>query len=297
MAWQAAVPGVLGGLYGGNKEQQALKDAERKMDELSGAWSALGVPELDAIEMERYANTYNPEMQAASEMSGIQIDPVLKQAQMDALAQLGDLSQGGLNLQDKAALLDVQNQVGQQDAGRQAAIMQNMQERGMGGAGAELAQRMASQQGSADRAASAGRDTAALAQQRALDAISRRGQLGGQMRNQAFGEDAQKAKAQDAINAFNTGNRNQAGIMRQDISNKNTDMANTEAGQDNVLAQQQFNNEVAKMSGRSGVDTTRAGITADKGAAENKMYSSLGSAGSQAAGSYMDNNKKKPAGG
>ena len=51
--------------------------------------------------------------------------------------------------------------------------------------------------------------------------------------------------------------------------------------------------------GRSGVDTNRARITADKGAAENKMYSSLGSAGSQAAGSYIDNmnKKKKPAGG
>jgi len=217
-------------------------------------------------------------------MGGIEVDTVLKEAQTAALSQLGELSQGGLNLQDKADLANIQGQVAQQDAGRQAAIMQNMAERGMGGAGMELAQRLQSQSSGADRAAADARNVSAMAQQRALDAIAQRGSVGGQIRAQEFGEDAAKAKAQDDINAFNTGNKNQAGMMRQDTSDRKVDATNQERMQGNELAQQRFNNQVTQRAVVDGLAAGRTNQTVGMGEARNKRLSGLGSLGAQALG-------------
>jgi len=52
-------------------------------------------------------------------------------------------------------------------------------------------------------------DVSAQAQSRALQALMQGGQLGGQIRQQDFGEQSEKAQAQDAINRFNTANRQQ----------------------------------------------------------------------------------------
>jgi hypothetical protein len=273
----AAGGGVLGGVLGGEKAIGAGKDAERYYDDLSNAWAQLGLPDLNPVEFEKYRDTYVPELMQGTEMSGIEIDPALKEGQMAALNQLAELSQGGLNLQDKADLAEIQGQVAQQDKARQDAIMMNMAERGMGGAGMELAQRLQSQSSGADRAAADARNVAAQAQQRALDAISRRGTFAGQMRDQQFGEDSQRARAQDAINQFNVGAKNQAGMMRQDTANANTDLMNQQMQQGNQIAQQQFNNEAAKMQGRSGLAAGRAGATQAIGDARAKRAGAIGS--------------------
>lgn len=291
--WVAPAVGALGGIIGANKQAGAAKDAKRQLDSLTDEWRQMNMPDLSPIEFERFKDIFVPQMAQDSLMGDIQTDPRLQDAQMAALGQLGELSEGGLNLQDKADLADIQGEVARQDAGRQAAIMQGMAERGMGGAGMELAQRLQSQSAGADRAAGNARNVAAQAQQRALDAIMRRGQLGGEMRSQQFGEDSAKARAQDAMNLYNTGLLNEGQRNRQNISNMNTDITNTERQQPNQINQQQFNNQVQKQTGISDLGKSSAVARMGQGAAEAAMFGGLGSGISQGAGSYMSNKEKK----
>jgi len=165
----------------------------------------------DLIQMERVdPRLASVALQERSNMFNISTDPRLRAAQLDALGALGGIAErGGLTLTDEANLARLQSQVAQADRGRREAILQNMQMRGQGGSGLELLAQMQSAQDATTGAADASRDIAAAAQDRALQAILQQGALGGQIRGQEFGEQADIAKAQDIINAFNAGNLTQ----------------------------------------------------------------------------------------
>lgn len=283
---------VIGGILGSNKANKANKSAERVLDAQMEEWRQLNMPNLSPVEFEKYKELFAPQMAQDSLMQNIQTDPALRDAQMAALSQLGDISEGGLTLQDKADLADIQGEVARQDAARQGAIMQNMAERGLGGAGMELAQRLQAQSAGADRAASDARNVAAQAQQRALDAIMRRGSLGGEMRAQQFGEDAAKARAQDAMNMYNTGMLNEAQRNKQQIANQNTDLGNQQAMQANQIAQQNYENELSKLGGQSGLASKRAGVTSNRGMREASSIGSAASGASQILGSLFSGNNK-----
>lgn len=263
----AGAIGAGGGILGSQQAGRARKDQERSLDALTEEWRRINLPELSPIEFEKYKELFMPQIIGDTELGGIDIAPEYLDAQKAALAQLGEISEGGLTLQDKADLANIQGEVARQDAARQSAIMQNMAERGMGGAGMELAQRLSSQQAGADRAAGDARNVAAQAQARALQAIMDRGQLGGMMRQQEYGMQADRARAQDAINMFNAGQRQQAEQNRQQTSNMNTDLMNQQRMQQNQIAQQQYQNELAKQQGISGVQMARNSNRGDGGAA------------------------------
>ena len=154
----------------------------------------------------------------ASRLAGVQAPPELERAQYDALYNLKTIADsGGLTAIDRAQLADIQRETASKEQGQRQAIMQNMQERGIAGSGMELAQKLMAQQAGADRSAQGGLDVAALAQKRALEALSQYGTQAGQMRTQDVNEQTAKAQAQDAINKFNA-------EMRQ-----KTELSNVEA--------------------------------------------------------------------
>ncbi len=293
VAWVPAAIGAAATVYGSQQEQKAAKEAARKQGELTDEWRQMNMPDLSPVEFEKFKDMFTPQMAQDSLMGNIETDSRLSDAQYAALDQLGELSQGGLNLQDKADLADIQNSVARQDAGRQAAIMQGMAERGMGGAGMELAQRLQSQSAGADRAAGDSRAVAAQAQQRALDAIMRRGQLGGDMRAQQFGEDSAKARAQDAMNLYNTGQLNEAQHNRQKISNLNTEVSHHNARQEGEAAQQNFDNATRQLEGITGRTTSQSGYDTDAARAKSDMIGTLGGGIAKGIGSYMSNKKKE----
>jgi hypothetical protein len=176
----------------------------------------------DTINMERVdprlADVYT---QDATEMHGISTDPRLRDAQMGALNSLSGLAErGGLTLADEANLNKLQSQVAQADKGRRDAILQNMQMRGQGGSGMELLAQLQSGQAATTDASQASADIAGMAQDRALQAMIQGGQLGGQIRGQDFGEQADIAKAQDIINQFNTGNLQQGSQFNANTFNR-----------------------------------------------------------------------------
>lgn len=142
-----------------------------------------------------------------------QMDPTARQALMETVESKG------FDPQSRAALYDLQQQIGAQERGGREAILQDAAARGISGSGIEMASQMANQQGNATRLANQGFQSAADANARHLQAVSGLANM-----------DSQKAAAQDAINQFNAANR-------QAVENLNTGASN--AAQAQNLAEKQ----------------------------------------------------------
>ncbi len=163
-----------------------------------------------------------------SKLAEIQANPKYKAAQDDVLAELKRTADaGGMTLETRTAFNDVMNHVNQQQSQLRQSALQRMQSRGQSTSGAETAMEIAGQQSGANAASEAGVHALGAARNNALNALTARGQLAGQMGQQQFAQDAQKAQAQDEINRLNWGNRlaqygaasnaagNQLGIARE----------------------------------------------------------------------------------
>lgn len=150
-----------------------------------------------------------------SAYGSIEADPSLVTAQRSVLERLmREGTTDGLDRSERVGLAQAQQQIGRQERGGREAILQNMQSRGMGGSGSELAASLVNQQGSADRSAQMGSSAAAAARQRQLSALAQSGQMAGQVRGQGFGEQATKAGGMDAVSRFNAAARlNKAGMQ------------------------------------------------------------------------------------
>ena len=277
---------IIGGILAGDAKAKGRKAAERELDNYLNELRANKLPELSAVEFEKFKDLFQAQEQAGTEFDAIEVDPRLKDAQMQALSALTEIGQDGLTLQARVNQEILQDQVARQDAGRQAAIMQNLAERGMGGAGMELAQRLASQQAASNRAGQAAMQNSANAQARALQALTQSGGLAGNIRSQDYGMQADRASAQDIINQFNTGNINQQRMNSQNIANMNTQVAQQQAQQGNQIAQQNFENRRAKLGDQSQARVSRAGMAQQAGAERGEMIGGIGNVVGQGLGTY-----------
>lgn len=139
-----------------------------------------------------------------SEFSKIQTNPEFQKAQEESLARFKELQEGGgLNAEDKANLNRIRNETARRASSRSALLREEMQARGIGGSGAELALRQMEGQNEAELNSQAGLDVAAQAQKRYFDAVRERARMAGEMRDQDFNEQALKAQAADQIARFN----------------------------------------------------------------------------------------------
>lgn len=238
------------------------------------------------------AKTY---LQQKSEMQDISINPQYETTQNTTLNKLEDIAnEGGLTAIDKAKIAQIQDQIAQQERGSREAILQNAQERGIGGSGLSLASQLANQQASATRASQQGTDVAAQAQARALEALLQGGNMATNLRTQGFNEEAEKAKAQDAINRFNIQQQagtnlanvnalNQAQYQnlaeKQRISDVNTGLTNQQNLQNKALIQQKYQNELAKAQGKGGAYSNLSNIAQQQKNQEIGMLGNLIGAG------------------
>lgn len=248
-------------------------------------------------------------MQDSSALNNITLDPKLKQAQMEALAQLQDIGQNkGLTAMDRAQLAQIQSDEATQARGAREAILQNAQARGMGGSGMEMLAQMQNAQDAATRQSARDTSVAGMAQQRALQAIQSAGQLGGQIQGQDFEQQARIAAANDAINQFNTANKNQAMMQNvgaandaqkfnlakeMEVRKANTDIKNQQAQVGANARQQVAQNALNKAGGVSGAYGNVAQTDMARGQANTQMFGSLLGAGATAYAGKSDVNAKK----
>jgi len=280
------------------------------------AFKSIATPELSALQvkLDQYvqAGKLSPEAAEAALLGSnafndIKLDPSLQGAQKQALQQLQDIaSQGGLTATDKAQLNDIQTEQNITAKGRNEAILSNARERGIGGSGLELTSRLLNEQEAANRASTQGTQVAANAEQRALQSLQAAGQLGGQMEAAQYGQQANKAAAQNAIdrfnaetqnqtNLYNVGTRNQAEAANlaatQDIANKNTGITNQERLNNAAQVQQDYQNKLSKAQGIAGAYTAQGnaitqGQQQEAGASAGMLGGLLGTAGTVIGGIY-----------
>lgn len=300
--------GGIGGLFsGGNdaEEQMAALQAEA-MEAIKN----VDLPKLQQLQVQlqqyREAGLLTPELEQTvyapeTLMNQVAIDPRLKDAQMAALTKMQDMGRGGLTMEDMAALDQIRRNTDIAERGKEQQILQDMQQRGQGGSGAELAAKLSSSQNAANRAGAEGLQVGAIASQRALQSLMNSGQLGGQMRSQEFGEQSAKAEAQDVINRFNAANR-QAVIQRnvgaqntaqaanlsnkQDIMNRNTGVANDQQRANAQAAQQDYENRMRKAQGIYSANNQQANNLLAQQQRSNDAFSGTMSGLASAAGAY-----------
>lgn len=267
---------VISGMMGQQAASEAEAQAMQARQQALTNYLAVHVPdpaEQKAI-YQKYMSTgqLDPQMeqavnQEATKLASINLDPSSREAEMQALSKLQQISaEGGLDAQAKQKEYEAMNTANANEAGQQGAIMQNFAARGIGGSGAQLAAELSADQGSANRAASQGQQSASDAEQRALSALTQSASLGSSINNQDYNQAAQKAQAQDAINRFNTQNQQSVnntntGIFntaqttnlanQQSLANKNIDVTNKQTDQNIGAVQTGFENELQKASGEA----------------------------------------------
>lgn len=295
---------VVGGIVGAHaaegdrtKAEQAYNDAVNEIMNISAP------PDLAKeiiLEKLQAAGVLNPQMEQAitagvSQLSQIQPDQTGRNAQLNALQQMQQVGATGLRPEDMAALNQIRQQVAQDTEAKRQQIIQNYQQRGMGGSGAELAAQLQGSQAGSNQASQQGDQVAAQASQRALQALQASGAMGGQLQGADTALAAGKAQAADAFKQFDTQNAaarqqrnvsasNQAQLVNlnnaQNISNANAQMANAEKQRQLQGAQQTWADQVARAQARSGAQTNLSNYYANLGnnvaANQQALYSGIG---------------------
>ncbi len=266
----------------------------------------VGQETVNNIPLETVQGSVNPEainvaQQAPSAYNDIALDPATRAAQMSALGQYTNIANaGGLDANAKLALQQTIDAANQQSQGAQGAIMNQAQAMGQGGGDFALTQRALAAQGASNNAATQGMQAAAMAEANREAALNQMANIGGGINAADYSQAANKAAAQNQINATNQSATNAANTGN--VANKiqtgefnvgnaqNVNAANTAAGQNQTyynagLPQQQFNNELNKASGIAGVAGQQANAAQSAQNAGNAMTGSLiGAGGTIAAG-------------
>lgn len=295
---------VVGGIVGAHAAEGDRSKAEQAYNDSVNEIMSIGAPPDLAKEIIlqklQAAGVLNPQMEQAinagvSQLSQIQPDQTGRSAQLNALQQMQQVGQTGLRPEDMAALNQIRQQVAQDTESKRQQIIQNYQQRGQGGSGAELAAQLQGAQAGSNQASQQGDQVAAQASQRALQALQSSGQMGGQLQNADTSLAAAKAQAADAFKQFDTQNAaarqqrnvsasNQAQLANlnnaQNISNANAQMANAEKQRQLQGAQQTWADQVARAQARSGAQSNLSNYYANLGnnvaANQQALYSGVG---------------------
>ena len=225
-------------------------------------------PEIPEVEFAKYSTpdalsylgNFTPEeLQATGLPAGV-INAAMRQKQLQAIGGVEELSQTGLSAIDRAALTEIQNQIATQERGQRESILQNMAQRGISGSGQELAAQLQGSQAASQQASTQGMQQAAQAQRARMQALSSLSEMAGGIEQTDFQREAQRQEAQDAINRFNTQNRNIAGLrdldLQQSLRNE-LEREKTRVGQANVDLenQQRLQNKVKRPLAQYGLQT------------------------------------------
>lgn len=308
------IGGVMGMMERKSAQEAQMRLIQQSVDDLQ----AIGVPPVEAqqiaLEKLRSAGELTPELEQAfqqqnSGLLGIETDPRLKEAQMNALSELQGIGQsGGMRLSDQAAAQGAMDRIQSQERGSREAIAQDLREKSRFGGGDELAMKLANQQNSAQNANQVGLGLAGQAQQNALNAIMQAGNLGGSMQQQSFNQQSQQQAAQDAINRFNSQNSQEVAMRnanakneaqgwnlnnKQNIMNQNTGLSNQEQVANKSLLQKQFENQLTKAGAVGDVRNQQATSVSNYGKDQAAMYGKIGQGVGQAGAAFGNSSSSK----
>lgn len=268
---------LLGGLFGSSAASKDREAANAARQQALQQYLSIHVPDVaqQKVILDHYKQTgqMDPKLeqsfnQSQSQLGGIALDPTSKLAQMSALSKMqGIADQGGLDAQAKDKLQQGINTANTNEQGQRDAIVQNFAQRGMNGSGAALQAQLLASQSDANRASQQGLQASSDAEMRALSAIQGSATLGSNIRSQDYGIASDAARAQDAINQFNTRNSQQVAGANTDRSNQaqmsnlqqaqrtsdaNTGVNNEQEMHNQGLIQKNYDNQLNRAAGATG---------------------------------------------
>ncbi len=215
----------------------------------------VGIPPIEAqkivLEQPELVLSSLEERLGPSAMEEIKTDARLQETQMKALAELERAGEEGFTAEDKAKFEALQRQIGSDEKARQATILQQMAQRGALDSGAQLAAQLGSSQAATQRASEQATQMAAQQAAARRGALSQAAQAAGNIQQTQFGQQAQKASAQDRISAFNASVAARDTAARQQHAQQAAQLANQQQMHNKALLQQNFQNQMAKATGVS----------------------------------------------
>lgn len=290
------IGGIVGNIASSGDRQRAREAYQTALAEIE----AIGAPPDLAREiiLQRFeqVGVLTPELEEAvtleaPKVAAIKEAPELRQAQMTALQLLGERAKTGFSAEDRAALAQIQLQQARDTEAKRQQILQSFQQRGMGGAGAELAAQLQAASAGAAQAGEEGLKLQAQAQRAALEAASQYGGLGGQIRGQEFDIARAKAGAEDqaAMARFNEAvarqQRNVATRMgvqernlaaRQKAADLNVQQANAELQRQRDAQAQMYQLNLQRAGLRSGAQRGMGQVYQQQAGQTAGMWSGIG---------------------
>lgn len=289
------------------------KDAEDALRQAQAAFGSIQTPtqeQLTLPELQKYvqAGLMTPAeaqavLQGKNAYEDINTDSRPVEAEMSALSKMQDIADaGGLDDQAKAALAEAKNQSQITTQGQRGSIIDQMAARGIPTSLMSEAMQAAAAGQDAQTESLVGAKAAGDAEQRALQALSESGTLGGQIHGQQYNEAANKAAAANAIQQWNAGTQTNTNVSNaankqaanaynagtaQDVANKNTTTSNERTAYNTNVPQQVFNNAITKATGQSGVAAKQADQATQAGQQEAGLYGGLLGAAGQVGASYL----------
>lgn len=260
----SAIGGLIGSIFGSGDQDKAYAAMQKAIDTINKVGAPPDLAKQIIYNQFQQAGLYTPKLKEAVEQHfsnlGTLQDSGARDTQVEALNQLSNLSHTGFNSADRAEINNLRNSINQNAQSRAASITQNMQARGagMGGAsGAQLAAELSNSQNAANDYSNQGLNIAGQAASRALQALTQKANVAGQVRNTDLDVNKTRAAAADEMNRFNINNKNainasniqsqNAGSLynlqnKQAVSNANTTLANNELLRQRNAEQQNYTN-------------------------------------------------------
>lgn len=235
---------------------------------------AVGLPDTEKmkilLEMPEFAGMLEAEQLGPAAEEQIQVDPRLKEAQMQALEMLAQRGKQGLTEEDKLSFKDLQQQVGAQEQARQTGILRQMAERGTLDSGAQLAAQLSSSQAASDQAAKNANELAKTSLEAKRNAMMQQAQAASGIRSQDYQQEQNLAQARNAIQQFNTQNRQNVAASnlstKQRLGEQQSGLRNQEQMYNKQLDQQKFENELRKAGAAGSALQNQAGMFANQAA-------------------------------
>lgn len=285
---------------------------------VSNPYSKIKIPDIEKqkLLLEEYASAGNlsPEaLQALSlsqqdQLENVQLDPRLKQAQVDALDFMQKTGQGDLTPAERAQVNNLRRQVEADNTSRMQALLQQQDARGVGSSDMALAQRMIEAQGSANRQAQSTDNVSAAAFNRALQSMAQGASLASNMEQADYSRQAQLADAQrqremtDWTNRQNIGNQNvqsrnaaqQFNLQnQQNLLSQNVGLRNQQQEYNKKLLQQEYENRMRKADSVAGINRTNAAASQANQARRDEGLGNMIGAVGRAGAAYLGAQKTK----
>lgn len=298
----ASLANIAGGVAGNLLSQGDRDKASAEIEGIKDLYANIQLPDIEQMKLDLQQYQTGPEYTAregvaeqlgmTDALQDVQLDPRLKQTQMNALETLQKIAGSGFTPDELNALQEQRSAREADLTSKLKALQQQQDMRGIGNSDMALAQRMMESQGSANRGAADARALEAQAFKRSLDAITQGANLAGNIDATDYARQAQLAQnlnQRELTNLQQRANVNNSNVDRfnralesnianqRETLNRNTQLANQQQQFNKGLAQQQFGNQMSLAGAKAGAAGTAANMYGNRANATAGMFSGIGS--------------------